>query len=300
MIAVELGDDAALKVRVLPERGLDVSDATFAGTLVSWRSGLGELPPLARLEGDAWRSAWAGGLVTTCGLHNVGAPSEGHGLHGAFSHRRALDVRLAPERAALQGTVSDGDLVLRRTILVGPDRLSIRDVTRNEGPRTLPAPLLYHVNLGPPLWAAPARVHAGPSAAPTPRDAAAAAHLDAWDRPPEPGTASAERVFEHDVVPGADGWASATVLNPAIDLAVTVRWDPATLPRMHQWVDPALGVIGLEPANCSVLGRAADRAAGRLPQLDPGEERVTRLDVGVTAPAASGTFRPAGGENLFR
>jgi hypothetical protein len=28
-----------------------------------------------------------------------------------------------------------------------------------------------------------------------------------------------------------------------------------------------------------VLGRAADRAAGRLPALQPGAERVTRLEV---------------------
>jgi hypothetical protein len=31
----------------------------------------------------------------------------------------------------------------------------------------------------------------------------------------------------------------------------------------------------------SVLGRAADRAAGRLPVLAPGAERVTRLEVRV-------------------
>ena len=42
-------------------------------------------------------------------------------------------------------------------------------------------------------------------------------------------------------------------------------------------------MLGLEPANCSVLGRAADRAAGRLPVLEPGEERVTRLEVRVSA-----------------
>ena len=62
-----------------------------------------------------------------------------------------------------------------------------------------------------------------------------------------------------------------------------LRWEAAALPRFHQWVHPAPGiaVLGLEPANCSVLGRAADRAAGRLPVLEPGEERVTRLEVRV-------------------
>jgi hypothetical protein len=40
-------------------------------------------------------------------------------------------------------------------------------------------------------------------------------------------------------------------------------------------------VIGIEPANCSVLGRAHDRAAGRLPMLAPGETRVTTLTIEV-------------------
>ena len=50
---------------------------------------------------------------------------------------------------------------------------------------------------------------------------------------------------------------------------------------MWQWVHPApgLGVLGIEPANCSVLGVAHDRAEGRLPQLEPGEARRTRLQI---------------------
>ena len=94
-----------------------------------------------------------------------------------------------------------------------------------------------------------------------------------------------ERVFEHEVAPGPDGWCSATVRNPALRLEVTVRWDAATMPRLWQWVHPApgLGVLGLEPANCSVLGVAHDRAEGRLPELAPGEERRTRLEIRARA-----------------
>ena len=62
-------------------------------------------------------------------------------------------------------------------------------------------------------------------------------------------------------------------------LTVRVRWSLDTLPRVWQWVDPALGALGVEPANCSVLGRAHDRAAGRLPLLAPGAERVTWVEI---------------------
>jgi hypothetical protein len=53
----------------------------------------------------------------------------------------------------------------------------------------------------------------------------------------------------------------------------------SSLPRLWQWVDPGLYALGLEPANCSVLGRAFDRAEGRLPVLAPGEERTTSLEI---------------------
>jgi hypothetical protein len=64
-----------------------------------------------------------------------------------------------------------------------------------------------------------------------------------------------------------------------------LRWDASTLPRLHQWVHPAAGVyaLALEPANCSVLGRAADRAAARLPTLAPGEARRTRIAIEARA-----------------
>ena len=88
-------------------------------------------------------------------------------------------------------------------------------------------------------------------------------------------------MFEHEVAAVGDGWCSATVRNPSLGLEVEVRWDAATLPRMWQWVHPApgLGVLGIEPANCSVLGVAHDRAEGRLPELAPGEQRRTRLQI---------------------
>jgi len=91
-----------------------------------------------------------------------------------------------------------------------------------------------------------------------------------------------ERVFEHVIdAAGPAGRQEIRVVHEALGVAVTVAWDARTMPRVHQWVHPRAGVyvLGLEPANCSVLGRAADRAAGRLPTLEPGESRTTSLSV---------------------
>jgi hypothetical protein len=292
--ALDLRVWKGMDVRLLPDRGLDPGAAWYGGVPVGWTSAVGERAPLDRPRDMDWIDAFGGGLVATCGLRNVGAPSEGHGLHGAFSHQRARDVRV--ERAVEDGAVVlrasatiaevsallDVHLEVHRTLTTrtGEGRLGLVDVTRNLGAAPEPAPILYHVNVGAPVWS-PGATLSLDARVTHPRDEAAAAGAGSWWRAPglEPG--AGERVFEHEVAPGEGGWATATVASPAAGIELTLRWDAAALPRFHQWVHPAPGiaVLGLEPANCSVLGRAADRSAGRLPILEPGEERVTRLEV---------------------
>ena len=82
-----------------------------------------------------------------------------------------------------------------------------------------------------------------------------------------------ERVWEHV------GATWARVRGGGIELEVR-----SNLPRMWQWVDPRRAALGIEPANCSVLGRAHDRAEGRLPTLAPGETRETWLSLTAKEP----------------
>src|SRR3954454_12358117 len=87
-----------IDVRLLPDRALDCFGAWYRGVPLHWVSALGESGPIpGRLRDDEWAWAFGGGLVATCGLRNVGAPSEGYGLHGEISHRPAREVRV--ERA---------------------------------------------------------------------------------------------------------------------------------------------------------------------------------------------------------
>jgi hypothetical protein len=289
--ALDLRAWDGIDTRLLPDRGLDCFGAWYRGVPLAWVSAVGERGPLGgRLRDDDWLRGFGGGLVATCGLRNVGAASEGHGLHGEISHQPARDVRIARwvdgEQAIVSASATVAEvsalghhLELERTwtTRTGEGRLELVDVTRNLGPEVEPAPLLYHVNLGAPLWSAGATLSLDARAT-TPRDDDA---VEPWDRALETISGARERVFEHSVAAGADGWCAATVDSPATGLRLVLRWEAVGLPRFHQWVHPApgIGVLGLEPANCSVLGRASDRAAGRLPVLEPGHERVTRLEL---------------------
>jgi hypothetical protein len=258
-----------IELRIHPRRGLDLGAAWFHGLPLAWIAPAGE----GGAEAGGWRDAWGGGLVTTCGLDNVGAPSEGIGLHGTYTFLRAREVvsKRSTSEALVRGIVDDPrGLRVERAIRteVGTGRVELVDTTVNSAERPLEAPLLYHVNLGWPLWDTGARVETDAGDV-RPRDEDAAPH--GWSGAPDPASAP-ERVWEHV---GATG---AVVVNERLGLRVAIHSD---LPRLWQWVDPAPGVyaLGIEPANCSVLGRAHDRAEDRLPFLQPGEERTTRIAI---------------------
>ncbi|CAA9546789.1 MAG: hypothetical protein AVDCRST_MAG79-2371, partial [uncultured Thermoleophilia bacterium] len=291
--ALDLRVLGGIDLRLLPDRGLDLGGAWYGGLPLHWLSAVGEIRPLSEPRDEDWASAFGGGLVTTCGLRNVGAPSEGHGLHGAYSHQRARVVsteRVQDDGPALRvrGVVREGaalgpTLEVQRTwtTWLGRGRVRLADVTTNLGATPEPAPLLYHVNVGPALWAPGSSLVVARHGRTLARDPEAAAG-EPWDEAPHP-TVAPERVWEHELTPDADGLGTVVVRSHARGLTLTLRWDATTLPRVHQWVHPAPGVyaLGLEPANCSVLGRAHDRAEGRLPVLEPGERRHTSLEITV-------------------
>jgi hypothetical protein len=255
-ITIKLYD--GLLVRILPDRGFDLGGASYGDRQIAWLSERGEVP----WRGD-FEASFIGGLMFTAGLRNVGAPSEGQPKHGHYTSLSAEDVDVEPtdEGIVSRARVREGPLELERTIVVAPwaGTVAVTDVTRNLGTETEPAPLLYHCNF---RWDA---IEIDSDAV-VPRDADAAA--GDWRELGPPGP---ERVYEHL------GARSVRVRNGP--LAISLE---STLPRLWQWIDPTLGVLGIEPANCSVLGRAHDRAEGRLPVLEPGEERETAVTIAVT------------------
>jgi hypothetical protein len=283
--AIDLRVEGGISLRLLPDRGLDAADAWFGGVPLDWRSPVGET---ATVDWD-WMQSFGGGLMVTCGLRNVGVPSEGHRQHGDFTFQKAVveAVERSGDALIVQGRVAEVAALghhfeVERTwrTYAGQGLIQLEDVVVNHGRATEPALQLYHVNLGPPLWVSGSELVLNARAT-HPRDADAEPYADAWNRGPGIVEGAPERVFEHEVVPGSDGWCRVVVRNSELGIEVEVRWDAATMPRMWQWVHPApgLGVLGLEPANCSVLGVAHDRAEGRLPELAPGEERRTRLEI---------------------
>lgn len=288
MRAIDIIPMGGITTRLLPDRGLDVGQAWFGGVPLAWVSSTGESAPLAELHGTAWGNAFGGGLVVTCGLRNVGVPAEGHGHHGTFSHlpvqNLSITRSLEHETVVVAGQIVDEGgteprLEVFRTITVHAGRglIMLEDVATNMGVEPAATPLLYHCNFGFPLWARSAQLELT-DVTTTARDEESQDMLDSWSRPP-PIAVGPERVLEHRIAQDAPGWARLS--NPEVGMAVTLRWDGDILPIINQWLDPnpGMAVLGIEPSNCLTRGRAYDRQAGQLPQLDPGATRKTTLTI---------------------
>jgi hypothetical protein len=240
--------------------------------------------------------------MVTCGFTNVGPPGEEagerFGLHGRASYTPATQVGYSAgwEDGAYVlrawGQVRESrlfgeNLLLARTITteLGSNAIRIEDRASNEGFEPWPFMILYHVNLGFPLLDEGSELLV--SSQITPRDEAAAAGLADAGRGGPPTAGFREQVYHHQVAPGPDGWATAALVNRSFaggrDLGLAVRYRPEELPHLWQWRMLGQGayVMGIEPANCGLAGRAEERRQGGLVVLDPGEERVHRLELRV-------------------
>ena len=247
--------------------------------------------------------ALAIGLLTTCGLQNVGLPSEeggrSYGLHGRISNIPARNVthRVIEQDGRLVAEISGemretdvfgADLRLRRriTLPMGELVLHVEDEVKNEGHAASALMLLYHVNVGYPIVADGARLIT-PEADVTPRDEHAREGMGERATFPAPADGFVEQVYRHELAQTDAGQVSASIVNPEYTpsggIGLTLSWDPRQLPRMWQWrmLGPGMYLTGLEPANCGLAGRAAERDAGTISELQPGESRRFGITIRV-------------------
>ena len=278
-----------LDLEILPGRGFDIGDAYLRGVPISWFSPVSDSRSIPSPTGMSWLSRFTGGLLTTCGLGNIGAPTDTSGLHGDFSHLPANEVSYSTtvsehvHSVTLAATIDSVALFgpsfrVRRVITAsaladGTAFLGVADDATNVGREAAGLSLLYHLNLGAPLVVPGSRVHVDSEGV-----QAREPHPDVpdWGVLPRPAEHTTEAVFEHSAVRTDEhGLAKATVSNPDGGLGIEIAWTATTLPRLYQWVFPTRGrwALGIEPASAPLFG--ADRASPHAgaPVVQPGDSR---------------------------
>ena len=279
---------------------MDISIADYKGIPLAWRSPAGDVhPSYYDPQGFGWARSFSGGLLTGCGLTYLGAPcvdgGEELGLHGRLSNTPAVDVKTATQWIddrcvfTVDGAVRESilfghDLILRRTIEIelGESIITLRDVVSNEGYHQSPFMILYNINAGWPLVDEDARLLLD-AASTAPRDEEAAKGLERATMMSAPLPEFKEQVFYHDLKADGMGMATALLANMKLKLGLFVRYRQAELPRFTEWKMMGEGayVLGMEPANCWVEGRARERERGTLQFLEPGEQKTISLQIGI-------------------
>lgn len=297
--AFDVRNGAGLEFTVLQDRCLDISALSFKGVNCSYLSKTGIVSPhYYEKDGNGFLRSFYSGMLTTCGLRNVGPPcidgGEPFTQHGRISGIAAENVaaRLetgdhSPAPMIISGTMREAcvfgeNMLLHRSIACRPgeNRIHISNTVENAGFRREALMLLFHVNIGYPLLDENARL-AIPSARVTPRDADAASGLAAWNRCQQPAPGYREQVFYHDLKTDSEGNTSAALINEPLSLGLALHFNTGQLPRFTQWKQMGEGeyVTGLEPCNCFVDGRTAPRNRDVIEYLEPGETR--RFDLAI-------------------
>ncbi|MCP4638777.1 MAG: aldose 1-epimerase family protein [bacterium] len=303
---------SGLELTVLIDRCLDISAASFGGKAMGWRSTTGDVAPqYFEPEWLRWLRSYFGGLVTTCGLMNVGAPTEdsaiyGTGLHGRIGNTPAKDLKITQEwqgndyvlsiTGTMRETVVFGEnLTLTRTVStkLGERRFWITDRVTNEGFNPAKFMLLYHCNVGWPVVDEGSELIT-PSKLVAPRDAEAVDGKEKWGKLDPPIHKYNEKCYYHEMAADRKGFVTCAIVNNGFNkrgaegFGVYLKYRKAELPRFTEWKQMGEQdyVVGLEPCNCGVEGKQVDAKQGLQKTIKPGETITTSLEFGAITDAA--------------
>lgn len=276
---IEVCTAGGLQLDILPDSGLDIGQARYKGVNISWLSKNGYDSPAIDIPYESeFVNSFPGGLLYTCGLRSAGPScrdgNEYHPLHGRYHGIPAEGVcaRTENDEIVITGTVRETALFgylleLEREIRIPVygAGIIIEDKLTNKTPRDEEIMQIYHCNFGWPLISEKARLILPEDRVTIPRTEFAKTGLDKQCEFEKPIDGEEERVFFQKMQKEF----YARVENPDVNIAMTISWSGDKLPILSHWRSMASGdyVLGLEPTNCYIMGRSAERENGTLPVL---------------------------------
>ncbi len=296
--------NGGISMTVVPDRALDISDFSYKGIPLVWRSSTTVTNPYSyESEQDEWLRSFFGGLLTTCGLTHFGDPDidglEKLGLHGRISNIAAQNVSsdsywedeeyIMEISGKINQVKALGEkLALSRKIRLfsAKSAISIEDSIENSGYSPMPFMILYHMNFGWPLLDENAELHVSKGEI-TPLNEDSNKNLKQFNQFIEPTCNFNPEAFAHDIKEDNEGFCHAMLVNRKLDkrngIAVVLKFAKENLPYLIEWknFNPGEYVLGLEPGNAYIYGRTREREAGRLRIINPGERVKTRVEVRI-------------------
>lgn len=306
-------DSGAMRIRLIPTRGMSVLDLQVGDWRIGWESPVKEVvhPRHIRL-GSRGGLGWLEGFnewMVRCGLESAGHPGEDRfvdntgaestldlTLHGKIGNIPASEVEVIIEkepvpRIRIRGRVDERsfygpqlELWTEVAVDIGSTALQFHDELTNHGAEPQEFQLIYHINFGEPLLEANAEFVAAARRV-APFNARAAESIDRYEVYEAPTPGFAEQVYCVFPRSSEDGKAMAALVDAKKARGVSVTWRLDQLPYLTQWKNTpgrAAGyVTGIEPGTGFPYNRRLERIAGRVPKLEPGATRSFDLEVDV-------------------
>ena len=286
---------SGLSIEVIPDRGMDIGKVTYKGIPIAWISPTYLTSGRHYSEwGFEWLRIFFGGFLTTCGLLNVGPPSEGEGIHGRITTLEAEEVNketywfgdeyiLSLSGKVREAKVFGENYELKREIKMNhaSPSFEIFTVVSNKAYREMPLMYLSHINLGFPLLSPDLKVSFSPIPKFFPRDMEAKK-----DKPDEileflpPQHNYKERVFFGEYEK-REGEAEVKLINEKLGIGAKISWLLEEMYYITIWKMMGEGeyVLGIEPGNAWPVGQETFKSQGRLDCLLPDEKRTFYMKV---------------------
>lgn len=303
-------DNGAMKLSVVPTRGMNVLQASVGEVRLGWDSPVKEVvnPAFIELNGRGGLG-WLEGfneLVTRCGYEWVGHPGLDNGelltLHGRAANIPASKVTLhideqPPYAISLRGELKEQafkkvDFSVATELVTEPGNsgFALNDTLTNNGDYPKEYQALYHSNFSTPFLEEGAKF-AAPVRQVSPFNDKAKADLATWQTYHGPTRDYDETVY--NVVPYADanGETLTALHNKAGNLGVAVSFNTRQLPVFSLWKNTDTRgqgyVTGLEPGTSFSYNRRYQRPLNLVPTIGAKEQRQFQIRYHLLADKAA-------------
>ena len=291
---------SGLEFTVLKDRALDIFEATYKGTNLSFvtRNGLVSSKyfypnPLG------FDTLMAGGLFFTAGIRNTGNPGEIDGVwypqHGRLHCIPATagytksdwvsDDQLKFEIGGdMHDSMIETSLIMHRKIETQMDssEIVITDTIENPECFAQDFAILYHINMGFPFVDEKAHIIIDKPYGISPFFEFDKQTVDSHKEfcPPE---AVPERNYILDVEADDDGFATVRVESPNRGFGVYIKARKDTLPYFNEWkcVQPGVYTLAVEPSNNTLCGIVKEKEKGTMRSIAPYESIEHKVIFGV-------------------
>ena len=268
---ITVNNGSGLSFDILIDRALDIGNCFYNNINIAYITKNEYLSPKHFNEGKSgFLDNFTGGLLTTCGLQNVG-PSciidDVHfSMHGKVSNIVAKNVTIQKEWIdeeyviVVSGVITEenqnGDkisLIRKITTKFNCNDIIIDDAIINNSSSKINVMFMYHFNFGYPLISESTKL-IFPKGKIIPRDNEAKIGLSRYSIVEKPTLNYKEQVFFHKSI---DLKSKVSILNNDNAIKVDLIYNSSQLPKLTQWKMMSISdyVIGIEPGLSEPNGR---------------------------------------------